>query len=147
VSPAGLGCQVNHCHAPASGLRVYLQCCTGLQGMLVSPAGLCVLCHAVPCCAVLTHAVLFCSDVCWRAGNWQWELHQRHQHLIRRYQAQGQDTAGLQAAFEAYLAAERERVQLQQPSSQQQEAQGKCLCPGFGFPPFVLSYVFLCAHT
>jgi hypothetical protein len=57
-----------------------------------------------------------------RAGNWQWELHQRHQHLLRQYSAEGRDTAGLQAAFDAYLAAERQQQQ-QQASQQGQQGQ------------------------
>lgn len=69
--------------------------------------------------------MLFCAVLC--LGNWQWELHQRHQYLLRQAQAAGQDTAPLQAAFEAYLAAERERAQQlqqqQQQAAQQQQQQ------------------------
>lgn len=54
--------------------------------------------------------------LCWllavyaRAGNWQWELHLRHQHLLRQYIAEGRDTSGLQGIFDTYLEAERERM-------------------------------------
>ncbi|WIA12316.1 hypothetical protein OEZ85_012372 [Tetradesmus obliquus] len=38
-------------------------------------------------------------------GKWQWELHQRHQHLLRQYSQQGRDTAPLDAAAAAIVAA------------------------------------------
>jgi hypothetical protein len=46
-------------------------------------------------------------------GKWQWELHQRHQHLLRQYQQQGRATAGLDAAVAAIVAATLQQRQQQ----------------------------------
>lgn len=38
-------------------------------------------------------------------GKWRWELQQRYQHLLKQYEAAGQDTAPLAAAYDACVAA------------------------------------------
>lgn len=40
-----------------------------------------------------------------RTGKWQWELHQRHQHLARQYAAAGKDTAPLDELLGTIVAA------------------------------------------
>ncbi|KAF6261333.1 hypothetical protein COO60DRAFT_1636916 [Scenedesmus sp. NREL 46B-D3] len=47
-------------------------------------------------------------------GKWQWELHQRHQHLLRQYQQDGRDAAALDAAAAAIVAATVQQRQQQQ---------------------------------
>jgi len=66
--------------------------------------------------------------LCVRAGNWQWELHLRHQHLLRQYIAEGRDTSDLQGMFDTYLAAERERMGgWQEQKEQKEEGAGRWL--------------------
>lgn len=55
-------------------------------------------------------------------GKWRWELQQRHQHLVREYASSGQDTAELDAAYEACVAAA-----LQEKQQQQQDSEGQDL--------------------
>jgi hypothetical protein len=55
--------------------------------------------------ANLTCCIYCCCLWCVHAGKWQWELHQRHQYLLRQYQQQGRDTAPLDAAAAAIVAA------------------------------------------
>jgi hypothetical protein len=47
------------------------------------------------------------------SGKWQWELHQRHQHLLRQYQQEGRSTAALDAAAAAIVAATVQQRQQQ----------------------------------
>lgn len=79
--------------------------------------------HSVACMSVAAVAWLYPLLLLPPAGNWQWELHQRHQHLLRQVEAQGQDSAALQDTFDACLAAERERVAILQTMP---DGQGGC---------------------